>query len=272
MKIAKIMSQTLQIHAKRRFVKAADSATEIQWVQEALKDKESSGLIFKPFKLLHEKLGDVFVNMERVQAPYYNRFQINVKNRMGKNLGHEIFSLNSQNKNIFGMFMTVEQAYRQKYKIGELMRLASIMELLENKGRQISIYSKDSAIYFHSKYKFLPNISQFENRDKILASIANEKAPDFADLAHEAKELINLVQKNKNNPAMLRELCNPTNVLAQKYIYRAKQDSSPQLKHPLSWGMDMVLTRERIVENRDFFNKLFKKHGIDYRIVENVDK
>ena len=34
----------------------------------------------------------------------------------------------------------------------------------------------------------------------------------------------------------------------------------------LSPGFDMELKREAVIKNKDFFNKLFKKSGIDYQI------
>lgn len=37
-------------------------------------------------------------------------------------------------------------------------------------------------------------------------------------------------------------------------------------KHSMNWTMQMTLTDEKILENREFFNGLFQKHGIDYSV------
>ena len=86
-------------------------------------------------------LGDIFVCMSKQADEYVNdRFVIEIKNKLGKVFGEEILDIKESNKNISGYFMNVSPEYRRKsFRMGELMRLASIMELLENNGNEIRI-------------------------------------------------------------------------------------------------------------------------------------
>ena len=36
--------------------------------------------------------------------------------------------------------------------------------------------------------------------------------------------------------------------------------------YPFDYGFNMKLTKENVIKNMDFFNNLFKKHGINYKI------
>ena len=94
-----------------------------------------------------------------------------------------------------GQYIEVLPEYRQhNYFFGELLRLASIIELLENKLKQIEIYSKNTAVYFHSKYKFKPAIKNFNERDKVLESIIENEMNGYEDLRLRAKVLQNLIK------------------------------------------------------------------------------
>ncbi len=64
-----------------------------------------------------------------------------------------------------------------------MLRLASIMEIIENKSPFIYIFSKDTAVYFHGKYKFEPAIKAFKERNAALETIIQDKSPHFKDLS-----------------------------------------------------------------------------------------
>ena len=88
------------------------------------------------------------------------------------------------------------------------MRLSSIIEILENKVKNFNIVSKDSAIYFHSKYKFKPNISSFKERDMLLKTVANNE--QFADLREKAVALQSKILEEKDS-ARQGDFCYITN-------------------------------------------------------------
>ncbi len=221
--------------------------------------------VFEQFKLKNNIFGDILVRTAKTEGE--GRYKILLNNSLGKELGYEEFSINPQNKNIFGFFINVSKDYKKsKFRFGELMRLLSVMEMNENKANHIKIYSKDTAVYFHAKYKFVPSIISFEARDKSILTVANDPSPAFVDLAEEAKNLYQSIERTKDDLEAHRNLCKPVNALVQRYIERALKEPNPEKNHPFTWGMDMILTKEKVQENKEFFNTLFEKRGIDYKI------
>lgn len=137
----------------------------------------------------------------------------------------------------------------------------------KNNCPSIKIYSKHTAVFFHSKYKFIPCNRAFADRNRILESMANDFYPEFDDLVQKAKEMLKIAKETKDNPEKQRALCVEANNLTREYINRAIQkEKEPEIKHPFNYGMDMILTRENVEKNKDFYNNLFEKHGIDYEI------
>ncbi len=230
-------------------------------------EENSPCKIFETFCLNKGAIGDVFVKISKYDKGSQN-FIIKVDNRLGKNLGQEIISINDgKTKDIFGFNIQVENEYRRKsFRIGELLRLGSIMEMMENNSPYIKICAKDTAVYFHGKYKFEPAITSFEERDKILKSIISDTSPNFKDINDRAKKLLNEAESTTNNAAYQRELCVRTNGLAKEYIEKALLEKSPEKKHPFKYGLYMILKNETVKKFQDYFNAIFQKQGIDYKI------
>ena len=217
------------------------------------------------FKVPQNKAGELFVDI-KPESPLNNfRFIIELKNRLGKLLGYEIYSHFEGSDKMTGLYINVLDEYRQRhYFLGEILRLASIIQMLENKIKTFSIKSKETAIYFHSKYKFQPSVTAFHDRDKLLKTIADDKSPDFKDLSQRAKIFTEQI-KNILSGEKQRSMCRPANELIKEYITRALSEKNIK-QHQFGWTMDMTLTEETIKGNKDFFNALFAKHGIDYKI------
>ena len=237
----------------------------IQWKNVAYNDERK---IFEPFSVNKDVIGDVFVDISKHYRGEEN-LMIQIKNRLGKILGHELMSMDKdKSKQIFGFNIQVEEDYRRKksFRIGELLRLASIMEMMENKSPHIKIYSKDTAVYFHTKYKFEPDITAFTERDLALQTIIKEKSPQFTDLKEKAEELFDEAIATIGDGPKQRELCQKTNAVLKEYIQRAVLEEKPDQKHPFINGFYMILKNETINKHKDFFNKLFEQQGIDYKI------
>ncbi len=223
--------------------------------------------IFEPFSLHKGVIGDVFVNISKYCRGEENLF-IEIKNRFGKELGHELFSMEKgKSKNIFGFDIQVADEYRQKsFRIGELLRLASIMEMVENKSPHIKICTKNTAVYFHGKYKFEPDITSFDERNQVLKSIIADKSPGFKDITDKAKKLLQEAVVTAANPVNQRDLCVRTNVLVKEYIERALLEKNPEKSHPFNYGFYMILKKDTVKNFNEYFNQMFKRQGIDYRI------
>lgn len=239
-----------------------NSTGQVIWKDISPNDRRK---IFNNFTLNNNILGDIFVSIKQIESPTQG-FNIFIKNKLDKILGTETISIN-KDKEIFGFNIIVEPEYRRKkFKFGEILRLASIMEMIENKVPHIKIYSKNSAIYFHSKYKFIPNIKNFEERNKALNTILQDKTKGYENFCKQAEQLLNEISNNQNNPAKQRSLCGPANKLINEYIQKALTEEKPDKLHSFNYGMDMILKQDDVIKHKNFFNNLFQKHKINYHI------
>ena len=99
-----------------------------------------------------------------------------------------------------------------------------------------------------------------------MRDIISDKSLGFEDLKEAAQQILDSVTLSKDDAAAKRALCKDTNALLKKYIQRALLDEKPDKQHPFSFGFDMILKRDTVIENKDFFNSIFERQGIDYKI------
>lgn len=208
----------------------------------------------------NEILGELITDTRNYNDGY-NRLISEIRNKIGKRFGHEIFSLDQERKSMYGHYLEVEPEYRMRgFRFGEVVRLSSIITMLENNIKQFDILSKNTAVYFHSKYKFVPNVVGIDDRINLLKSIVQNGGKFFEDLVKKATELLQPPPSTEQ-----KELVQQTNSLAKEYITRVLERGE-QKNHPFICSVDMKLTAENVIENKDFFNALFQKHGINYTI------
>ena len=189
-------------------------------------------------------------------------------NTIGEVFGKEVFELNEGNSNSVGLSISVIPQYQQKgVHLGEILRLSSIMMILENKIKNFEIFSKSTAIYFHTKYKFEPAITNFDERDSALSSVLKncKDKEEYKEYEEAAKELLEKANTHKDAETQ-RNLCKQTNDLLKKYLKKVSAAKDEYKKHPFSHGIKMVLNIENILNNKTFFNNLFENHKIDYKI------
>lgn len=149
---------------------------------------------------------------------------------------------------------------------GSVMRLGQIITMIENHLDKIELSSLASAVHFHSKFKFEPLFKTLENisdfiKKYILKQQGNE---NFKKVYTEANDWLGKNATDENEKLKLG------NNIIYEYLQtinknRLCKDPDYQIKH----GFDMVLTKENISKNREFFNELFKKFGIDYKITDS---
>lgn len=222
------------------------------------------------FDIKHKTLGLLNINSKMVYNHGFKRLFIELTDNK-ELLGKEELSLNDGAGKMVGLDISVINKYRNNgektgHRLGEILRLASIIEMLENKKNHFKIYSKNSAIYFHSKYKFKPNITNFDERNAALNSIIANNTTETSDLTELAVDIKKELRKN-NSPDAQIEFNKITNVLVKAYINRVLSLGKDAFKtHPFSKGFDMILSQKTLMQNRYFYNNLFKKHGIDYKI------
>lgn len=222
--------------------------------------------LFEPYTLGAGMSESMNVTLKRYQN-IYDKWKIEIRKAGGKVLGREILKMNPALDEIKGETIEVRPEYRQKgYRYGELLRLFSIIEMNENKYSKLNLYSLPEAVYFHSKYFFEPDNYYLPERDMMLKTISLDS--DFPELVSLAEELINRPHYSPEDEVHQNELSVQTNKLTKQYITRALEEDRElaYLKHPFKYGFTMSLTREKLLNNKEYFNNLFEQHGIDYRI------
>lgn len=219
------------------------------------------------FVVPENKFGKLYLDVKMPKAGYGHNFITELRNRFDKLLGYEEFAYFEGSPNMSGLFIRVNDEYKQKgFNFGEILRLSSIIEIMENKVKNFEIISKDTAIYFHAKYKFTPNLA-FSDIDKFLKTLSGDKSNGYEKFSQKAQDLANKLKIAKENADMpqQRKICAETNEVLGEYLDKVIAEKS-QKQHPINFTMPMTLTDENILKNKEFFNQLFKKHGIDYNV------
>ena len=222
----------------------------------------------KAFDLFDEKLGNLHISIDKKfdETGLNEKVFLNIFNDSEKvPIVQEIIEF-FRNKNILGHNIEVLEKYREKhYGLGELMRLLSIAQMNENGSETFKLYSKNTAIGFHAKYKFHPHISNPDIIEAFLKKISYEKTPGLKDLSNSAKIF---EEENWTNISYTSEWINRVNSLIYSYLnkmLKVKQPSNKQYSE-IPFIIDMELTRNELLQNRNFYNSLFEKRGIDYKI------
>lgn len=219
------------------------------------------------FYLRHNHFGMVKANVRRLSDKNYT-YRSELLNSTDKLLGFDEFSLVSKDVGtMFDLKIAADESLRKKdFRIGELLRLVSIMQLLKNRMKRIDLYSVADAVYFHSKYKFAPNITKFDERNNLLETVVKDKSSGFEILQGQAEIILDKA-KNIEDAAQQRELCKYANSIGWEYIQKVlKKGHEEYKKHPFERGMDMILTKSEITMNKEFFDDKFKANGIDFEI------
>ncbi len=148
---------------------------------------------------------------------------------------------------------------KQGLGLGEILRLASIVEMKENGIDKIIMESVPSAMPFHIKYKLTPSICIKNDLINVLKKIASSEYSVGTFPEEAAKILSDMLKNNFGNCNYYGEV----NSLVAKYI---RGNAGRWNVTKLDMQMPMSLTRSDVKKYASFYNKLFKKHGIDYKI------
>ena len=234
---------------------------KMNWQNGFVKTQKAFDLYDKNLGILHVSVDNKYnelANSEKIFLTITNPFE-------SRPLVQETIEF-YKNKNIVGYDIEVSEKYREKhFGLGELMRLLSIAQMNENHSNLFRLYSRYSALGFHSKYKFQPNIADFNIFDAFLKKIAAEKSPymkDFVDTAQKFDD------ENWTSVAFTNDWINKANAFINDYLEKLAELKIPREKHYMAipFYVDMKLSRENLLKNKNFYNALFEKHGIDYKI------
>jgi len=144
--------------------------------------------------------------------------------------------------------------------LGTCMHLAAIMEMFENNTDCINLYSAPRAIAFHIRMGFKPDGKWEENLKTNIINISKDDTPELNNFKEDANALL----KSKFDLKMKERLANKLIYEYTKSAIKVKDRKS--LEYMFDKTVPMTLTRKYVSENKDFYNKLFDKYGIDYQI------
>ena len=216
---------------------------------------------------------DIFINTHPKEKK--GKFYTSINKGILNNLSQNEFSIDLKNKTLEDETMRVFDINDRKKGYGAIMHLNNIIEVLENDLEKIELFSLQEAILFHAKYKFQPKVKNYEDIRDIMFCISQKNCDNFPELKKITQKAANFFDslffmtmfddKNKN-------IIQEANDIIQEYfdmINSKKLSISEQEYYALNTSIDMFLTKDRILKNKDFFNKLFEKYNIDYKIKDS---
>lgn len=227
--------------------------TKPQWIKD-------SGAKICEISLYKETLGKIKTKV--VKQRDFN-YVTNLIGEKSENLGSDYFYMNPKEHLMIDYDIRTPVKYRGKYRLGELLRLISIIQMNENNIQKMDLYSRENAVLFHARYGFKPKIRQFLHRDKLLEQILNDKR--FEDLCQKAAFVKQKIVESANLNGDLRALCVLVSELVEEYIQRIMQLSKTETC-TFNHGFDMELNKDFIIKNKEKFNEMLKKQGLDYKI------
>ncbi len=147
---------------------------------------------------------------------------------------------------------------------GTAMKLGQIMTMVENDINKLELNSLGSAVMFHTMFKFKPAIRNGETIASFMKHniLIHSDDKRFEKITGEAQKWLDnnensSVQNLAKGNEIIYDYC--STVIKHK-LYK---DNNYQI---VTGGFDMVLSRNDVMKNKDFFNRLFEKFHIDYKI------
>lgn len=193
-----------------------------------------------------------------------DNFVINLTDMQGKLLAKDNITIDWSHKLLKERDISVVEEKRRGY--GAVIKLATVIEVIENNLNKIDLFALREAIPFHRANGFSPKIESLKDIDVLLHNISKNNLSEFSTCKKEAIDILDDIRMGMGLNSF-KELRDRINLLVKKYV-----DIS--LNNKINWNahanihadIDMVLTKEEIMRSKDTYNAAFANHGIDYRI------
>ncbi len=205
---------------------------------------------------------DYFVRIENGYTP--QELSIIVDDLDFDEIGTSTLWIKDENT-LYNRNIDVRSNKKKSLGAGSVMKLGEIITMLENNIDKIELHSLGQAVYFHSKFKFKPAITDFnELTDYINYDILNKSNnPKF-------KHVCELAEKWLNKKSLSHKHLEEGNNILYEYLQTVIENKlNRDEEFEISPGFDMVLTRQDILKNKEYFNALFRKFDIDYQISDS---
>lgn len=181
--------------------------------------------------------------VEVCNGPFYTK--VCAKDLNGNEIGYEKFS--QFQDRFHGDY--IEVSHRQRRSgLGTLIHLTTIKNFLESGAKAFNIESMPHAKEFHKQFGLKPVEKRFDFK-KAYNTLQADNRTIYRSMREKAEKLM---ADNKI------EECEK---LVNEYMQCLIKDCSQAYELT-----PMQLTREEILENKDFYNKLFKTYGINYSV------
>lgn len=233
---------------------------------EALKYKNCSGInIPSTFKVnLTDDFGDkidCFVKHKIINNPRFNDYSISITNDENTEIGHCLFDYLD-----YGMFhISAINNYSNRLKgVGSVLHLTEIISMLENNAKETQLYSVGSAINFHARFGYKSDI---QTLSEIKSFLIEEIELKYA----ENKMFSGIIKKNHNwfadkKTPDTEKIKNGNKIIDEFIQFINENDLRYPDVHNIKKGINMRLTREDVLKNKEYYNNLLSKFNIDYHI------
>lgn len=247
-----------------------NTANRVWHATRPIKWSGENPIRFEKYKL-HTKLGENLLtfNYPDDEGPF--NYLIAVENPAGFDYGTELLHFNMFDRYIYSKNVKVGEAYQDSgFRIGEILKLTSIMMMVKNNLEKIKLYSPNPFVMFHAKYKFEPDIHTLNESRSVLDSVLKSKEPNMKIIQEQAGDIRNALTKRsrEGNSWDIAKIINDTNTAVNNFMlqmFKNGRKITPQ-RQPFDEGFSLVLTKEQVAKNKDFFNELYRKHDIDFQI------
>lgn len=232
--------------------------------------KKNGIKIAAPYTIPVKNDADAFVRIEEKDKK--NAYATVIKNEYCDEFARNNFDINIENKVLSNGNMDVKEIKNREKGFGAVMHLNNIIELFENDLDKIELFSTGSAIPFHAKYKFEPILNNKDTIEDFLYLISLKDSSEFPEIEQPVKaagKYLDEIHYTGGYYCLNKDKLKYAKDIVISYIdaiNSKKLTPAQREKYGFESGIEMVLTKEKILENKDFFNSLFKSHGIDYKI------
>lgn len=223
----------------------------------------------KKYTVCIENNTDVFVR--NYNNPHGNNFVASVDTKKLSNMAKNRFGINLDKKTLENGLMSVTNEKNKGKGLGVVMHLNNVINLLENDLERIELKALPIAVLFHGKMKFEPNLYDYESILETMLAISQKDCTKFPDLKQVVEDAGNYFDEAFESRGLkhTKEKIKEANSIVIRYIEimsTKKLEPQDKVDYAFKNVLDMYLTKEKILENKDFFNALFKKFNIDYKI------
>lgn len=183
------------------------------------------------------------------------------KNHEGKNSTFEL-DFDLQNRSMKGKALI---ANPKQQELGQVVNLAALMTFYVNKLNHFKVFAFRDSMQFFAKFGFKVKTDNSDEILKLLKLVKKSKGQEFEDLRRQAQFFGDRVSgKVKNEVPSLNYYA--TNVFSNylKGLARKGERFDPD-KIPYNAHMDFT-DWEFQTDNKDYLNRLFKKHEINFQI------